>query len=131
MAKTKKGIVDISNLITPPEKHELATAKYFAEMGKDVVFIRPSNIPDNHRPDILMDGIEWEIKAPIGKGRRNIEKNYHRASLQSENIIFDLRRMKLSDEQCLKQLEIEFEDKHTKRLLVIKKNRELVIFPSE
>ena len=122
----KRGIVDISNLLTPPENHELATANYFADMGKDVTFIRPSNIPDNHRPDILMDGIEWEIKAPKGKGKRNIEKNYHNASLQSMNIIFDLRRIKLSDEQCLNQLEIEFKDKHTKRLLVIKKNGELV-----
>ena len=129
MAKTKRGTVDISNLVTPPEKHELATANYFADMGKDVTFIRPSNIPGAYRPDILMDGIEWEIKSPIGKGKRTIEKNYHKAALQSKNIIFDLRRVKIPDNQCLKQLEIEFKDKHTKRLLVIRKNGELVEFP--
>ena len=33
------GIIDISQLNTPPEKHELETAKYFSKLGKDVVFI--------------------------------------------------------------------------------------------
>ena len=33
------GIIDISQLNTPPEKHELATAKFFAERGKDIIFI--------------------------------------------------------------------------------------------
>lgn len=125
----KKGIVDISNLLTPPEKHELMAAKYFADLGKDVTFIRPSNVPDAHRPDILMDGIEWEIKSPEGKSKRVIEKNYHKAALQSKNIIFDLRRINVPEKLCLTQLEREFVDKHSKRLLVIKKNGELVKFP--
>lgn len=99
------GIVDISQLHTPPEKHELATARFFANMGKNVVFIQPSNIPEVYRPDIFMDGLEWEIKSPIGKSRRTIEKNYHKAALQSKNIIIDLRRINVTEEDCLKQLE--------------------------
>ena len=55
------GIVDVSQLNTPPEKHELDTAKFFSAMGKDVVFIKPSSIPNTHTPDILMDGVEWEM----------------------------------------------------------------------
>ena len=67
------GKIDISELITPPEKKELETAKFFADLGKDVKFIRPSSIPNQHSPDILMDGLEWEMKVPTGKGKHNIE----------------------------------------------------------
>ncbi|MBR1628806.1 MAG: hypothetical protein IJ679_06025 [Lachnospiraceae bacterium] len=126
-----KGIIDISQLQTPPQKHELATARFFANLGKDVVFIVPSNIPEVYRPDILMDDIEWEIKSPIGKSRRTIEKNFHKAALQSKNIIFDLRRINVPEAQCLKQLEREFLDKRTHRLLVITKSGELVKFPKK
>ena len=49
------GTIDISKLKTPPEKHELATAKYFAALGKDVVFLPPSNIKEAYRPDILKE----------------------------------------------------------------------------
>ena len=120
------GAIDISQLNTPPEKHELATARYFSDRGKDVVFIKPSNIPDHHRPDFLMDDIEWEIKSPTGKGRRTIEKSYGLAASQSKNIIFDLRRIKVPEKQCLAQLKREFDDKHTHRLLIIKRDGELV-----
>ena len=126
-----KGIIDISQLQTPPQKHELATARFFANLGKDVVFIVPSNIPEVYRPDILMDDIEREIKSPVGKSRRTIEKNFHKAALQSKNIIFDLRRINVPEAQCLKQLEREFLDKRTHRLLVITKSGELVKFPKK
>ena len=120
------GTIDISQLNSPPAKHELATARYFADRGKNIVFIKPSNIPDHHRPDFLMDGIEWEIKSPIGKGKRTIEKNYSKAASQSKNIIFDLRRINIPEKECIAQLKKEFEDKHTKRLLIIKRSGDLL-----
>lgn len=125
----KVGIIDISALTTPPEKHELATAKYFANMGKKVVFICPSSIPEVYRPDILIDGVEWEIKAPIGNGAKTIKRNMHKAVKQSKNIIFDLRRIGLSEKRCLTQLEEEFNRRpFVKRMLIIKHSGELIEF---
>ena len=121
-----KGKIDITQLITPPERHELDTARFFSSLGKDIEFIRPSNIPGVYSPDIIMDGVEWEIKSPKGKGKRTIEKSYHKASLQAKNIIFDLRRINLPDRKCVAQLKKEFSDKHTNRLLIIKHNGELI-----
>ena len=92
-----KGNIDISELLTPPEDHELNTARFFSDMGKKIKFIRPSNIPDNHRPDFQVDGIEWEAKSPSGKSRHSLEKRYSEATEQSDNIIFDLRRCSLLD----------------------------------
>ncbi len=126
--KKTVGIIDISALLTPPEKHELLTAQYFANLGKDVVFLRPSSIPGVYRPDILMDGIEWEIKAPTGNGKKTIERNMHKAAKQSACIIFDLRRITLSEKQCLSQLQREFyERSYLRRLMIIKHNNDLIV----
>ena len=103
-----KGKIDISNLDYPPERHEFETAKYFAEIGKNIAFLKPSSIKGVHTPDILMDGIEWEIKSPQGSSKRTIENNFRNAVAQSRYIIFDLRRIKLHDNQCVAKLEKEF-----------------------
>lgn len=122
-----KGKIDISNLDYPPEKHEFETAKYFANMGKDIVFLKPSNIKGEHTPDILMDGYKWEIKSPQGNSKRTIENNFRNAVAQSRYIIFDLRRIKLHDNQCVTKLEKEFKARHYLRiLLIIKKDGTLV-----
>ena len=123
------GIIDISKLNTPPKKHELETARYFADRGHDIIFLTPSNIPDFHTPDILMDGIEWEMKAPQGRGKRTIEKTLLTALAQSCYIIIGLRRINLSESQCISKLEYNFEHKkRLKRLLVIKKNGQLLTY---
>ena len=126
------GKIDISALNTPPEKNEFETAKYFAALGKDVTFIRPSSIPNQHRPDIEMDGLEWEMKAPTGSGKRNIEYNFRKAVAQSKNIIFDLRHVKIPEQQCIAQLEKEFSERpYLNKLYVIKKNGELLVYPQK
>ena len=94
------GKIDISALSAPPEKHELATAKYFSALGKDIVFIAPSNIKEAYKPDILMDGVGWEMKSPTGKSKRTIEKLYKHAAQQSKYIIFDLRRTNMNEQTC-------------------------------
>lgn len=57
-----KGYVDIRELNTPLEKHELATAKFFADKGKEIRFIRPSNRQGEHTPDFWMDGLKYQMK---------------------------------------------------------------------
>lgn len=123
------GKIDISHLKVPPEKHELATARFFAERGHDIVFIPPNNSPKMLTPDIIMDAVEWEIKCPRGRSKRTIEHNYRRAAKQSKYIIFDLRRCPLPEANTLRQLKREFEDRHTKRLKIILKNEKLIEYP--
>ena len=126
------GKIDISELDTPPEKHEFETAKYFAALGKDIKFLKPSRIPKTKTPDILMDGVEWEMKCPQGDGKRTIEENFRNAVQKSKYIIFDLRRIKLSEKQSLSQLKREFEARpYLKRLYIIRKNGELMVLPEK
>ncbi len=123
------GRIDISQLNSPPEKHEFDTARFFSDLGKDIVFLKPSNIPNIHTPDILMDGIEWEMKSPSGSSKYTIETNFRHAALQSKYIIFDLRRINISEKQCMSQLEKLFNSRSdVRRLLVIKKRNNLAEF---
>ena len=55
-----------------------------------------------------MDGVEWEIKCPVGDSKRTIENNMRKAIKQSHNVIFDLRHIGMSDSQCVSQLEQQF-----------------------
>ena len=122
------GIIDISKLKTPPEKHELETARFFAERGNNIVFIPPSNSPNVHMPDIEMNGVEWEIKCPQGKSKRTIENNFRIAIRQSKNIIIDLRRIHLPESICIDQIKKEYNLRpYIKKILVITKNNQLII----
>ena len=124
------GKIDISELNIPPEPSEFETAKFFSNMGKDIVFIRPSSIPGHRRPDIIMDGLEWEIKCPEGKSKRTIENNIVSAEGQSPYIILDLRHVKLPEKFCISQIEINFRSRSKiKRILVITKGLKLIEFP--
>lgn len=119
----KVGKIDTSKLRVLPEKHEYETARYFADRGHDIVFIPPNNSPKTHTPDFMMDGVAWEVKCPQGKSRRTLENNFRNARLQSDSIIFDLRRSNLPEEKSLVELEHRFKQKKdVKRLLIIKKN---------
>ena len=123
------GNIDVSNLNAPPEKAEFETAKYLAEQGKNVVFIRPSSIPGQHSPDILMDGVDWEIKCPEGDSKRTIENNMRKALLQSHNVIFDLRHIRYPESKSIPKLEKEFKlNSNLRKLYIIKKNGELLTY---
>lgn len=126
------GKIDLSALYAKPEQSELETAKYFADLGKDIRFIRPSMTPNQHTPDIVMDGVEWEIKCPVGNSKRTIENNIRKALLQSHNVIFDLRNLKLLESVGISKLEKEYKiNSQLKRLYIIRKNGELLSYLSK
>lgn len=95
------------------EPHELEVAQILAKNGSDVEFIPVRIIPT---PDIIYEGREWEIKSPIGGSSRTLENNLRLALRQSPNIILDLRRIKSSEANCLRELR-----RQTQRIIRIKK----------
>lgn len=99
MKNGKIGKIDVSELNAPPEKHEYETAKYFANRGYNVTFIKPSDIKGARTPDFMMDGMGWETKSPIRYSNSTFEFNFKKAVKQSLYIIFDLRRLSKSDEK--------------------------------
>lgn len=122
------GRIDISRLKVPPEKHELDTARLFAQQGHDIKFIPSCNSPGIHTPDIEMDGLEWELKSPQGSSKRTIENNFRKASKQSRNIIIDLHRIHVSEAKCILQIKKEFDNNtHVKKVIIVKQDNEMIV----
>ncbi len=74
-----------------PWPHEQRVAKILALAGHAVEFIPESTAKT---ADILLDGIEFEIKSPKSGNANSLEHILKKAVKQSCNIIIDTSRMK-------------------------------------
>lgn len=92
MTSTQGKIIIAPDVNVRP--HEMDTARVLANSGMTVEFLRCSTEYRVTSPDILINGISWEIKAPTASNAKAIERNLRKALHQSSNIIFDSRRMK-------------------------------------
>lgn len=110
------------------EPHELATITFLQySLGQDIELIPPSHTPGARMADFLMNGIAWETKSPQGKELRTVEHAFKNASKQSENIIIDLRRTKMSTASSVKLLETRFRlSRRAKRMFIITREQKLL-----
>ena len=109
------------------EKHEYQTVIFLLSYGFDVELICPTNIPKMHSPDLWMLGKAWEMKGPKGKSLRAIEHAFKRAGKQSENVIIDLRRMKVDTRLLLRfAKKLIIDSKRIKTLWVITKEEKML-----
>lgn len=123
----KKGSLTQNGVHLKP--HEYATVKLLLENGYDVELIPASGIKGLRMPDIMMSGVAWEIKSPVGQGRRTIQNTVQNASHQSNSIIVDLRRCKISEEKSIKELRHHFElSKRIRRMKIITNNQKILDF---
>lgn len=126
MAKYRVHIEDKKE--SEPRPHEMRATKTLAELFKsDIVFIRrtQSKTPDLY---VLKTNICWELKSPIGNGKHTMQSNLREASKQSENIILDLTRSKMSDEKAISRAKdfLRKERSSIKRLKILLKDKRLV-----
>ena len=123
----KRGKITPNGVVL--EHHENATAVFLTEQGFDVDLIPTSNIEGVHTPDIKMNGLEWEMKAPIGEGKYLMANTIQKAVKQSHNVIVDLRHTKRYQTKCLRELENEFRKSGSlKRLKIITKSGKTLDF---
>ena len=109
------------------EPHEEKTAKFLTLYGFNIEVIRPINIPKTKNPDFLISGAIWETKSPEGKSKNTIERKFHEASSQASRLILDLRRIKRTERNAMKDVFREFEkSKGINRLLLITKSEKLL-----
>ena len=108
-----------------PWPHELRVAKILSLAGHTVEFL-PTRT--SKTADILLDGIEFEIKSPLTNKPKKILHNLKRALLQSKNVIIDSSRIKgVRDNTVRKLLADRAKDQKTlKRLLLITKHGQII-----
>ena len=121
-------IIIPANHPNPPEPHEVDTAMILARHFQCVVeFIIPIDDYKRKSADILMQGIEWEIKSPYGASKSTIGNQFQFATKQSKNIILDTRRTKLDDENIRKKVLIEIKKRSSiKKVILVNKFENVV-----
>ena len=111
------------------DDHEYATVKFLASLGHDIELIPPSRIKGLRTPDIIMYGIPWEMKSPVGSGKKTIINTIQEGSRQSSNLIIDLRRCKNEESVSVKEILNYYHiSKRLRRLLIITKEQKLLDF---
>ena len=123
----KYKIIVSTNISPHPGSYELTAAIILASYFKsDAHFIERTT---SKTADVMIKNIAWEIKSPMGKGKRNIQHQFSRAMKQSCNIVFDARRSKIHMIKITRELEKQFKmTKSIKRLVLITKTSKVVEF---
>ncbi|HMR38672.1 MAG TPA: hypothetical protein PKE10_03830 [Candidatus Saccharibacteria bacterium] len=126
MPKKKYEVIVKTSVEDAPEIHEMSAALILAYHFKtDVVFLR---VQHGRTPDVDIDGIKWEIKSPLGDGKRTIDNNFSEARGQSKNIVIDLRRTKMHQAKANARIRYYLSTPHNfKQVLVITKNKKVVV----
>ncbi len=123
----KQGLYITNGVIL--QLHEQRTVNFLLSQSFDIELIPKSNKQGERTADIIMSGLEWEIKAPKGEGKYLIQNTLHRAAHQSENLVIDLYRIKIHQTKCLQELKKNFHDlKRLKRLMIITKTHKIIDF---
>lgn len=91
----KQGIFIESGRILWPQ--EMRIARILAAAGHDVEFLRERH--NLHTADMLLDGIEYEVKSPETSKLASIEQLIRKALKQSSNIIIDASRCKIRSDR--------------------------------
>ena len=112
----------------PPEPHEVDVAEILAQHYQTVVqFLIPVDDYMRKSADIVMNGIEWEIKCPHGASRSTISNQLRWATKQARSVIIDSRHTKLEYDGIEKKVRFEANRKSTiKRAILIDKSGKVV-----
>jgi hypothetical protein len=121
----KYKIIVETDINDPPKSYEFEAAIIIAGHFKsDVIFIRPENFKT---PDFDVNGIKWELKSPMGGSVRTIENNMRSARKQSLNLIVDLSRIKLHQQQALSRIKFFLSKPNQyRKVLVITKSKKII-----
>jgi hypothetical protein len=123
----KYKVIIQTNIIDSPKNHEIRASliianKYFKS---DVNFLRQEI---HSSPDIETHGQKWEIKNPLGNGKKTIENNLRNARKQSKRIIIDFSRMKLHQTKAISNIKFFIRNSpgQFKKVVVIAKDSEIL-----
>ena len=109
----------------PPEEHEVETAWALARhFGTVVTFLIPTDGYLISTQDMVMNGVIWELKSPVGSSRNTIGNLFRLLSKKrARNIVIDSRRTKLKDDAITDKIRNEIKHRRTmRRILFIGKD---------
>lgn len=123
----KYKVIVETGIIDRPQDHEIKAALIVANayFKSNVTFLRQSTYST---PDIEVNGEKWEIKSPLGNGKKTIENNLRAARKQSKNIIVDFGRMKLHQTKALTNIRfyLKSSPRQFRKVIVITKSKKII-----
>ena len=134
MAKKKSKQLNPGQVIipadhpNPPEPHEVDVARILACYFRCTVeFLIPVDDYMRKTADIVMLGVEWEMKSPIGDSKSTIGNQFQTAIRQSKHIVIDTRRTSLEYDRIEKSVLLEMKKRTVvKKVILINKSAEVV-----
>ena len=110
-----------------PYPHEMFVARVVSSFfNADVTFVKRNQ--NAKSADLKIGNIIWEIKSPIGDGKRTMQNNLRLADDQSPNIIINLVRCKMRPDRAVGRIRYELRKANKiKRLLVVFKNKTVLV----
>jgi len=134
MGKKKDKQLNLGQVIipgnhpNPPMPHEVDVALILARHYKTTIeFIVPVDDYKRKSADIVMLGVEWEIKCPSGTSKSTISGQFQRALKQSKNIVIDTRLTKLKFEEIEKRVFNEIKKRtNIKKVVLIDKYEKII-----
>ena len=108
--------------------HEIAAAQSLADyFDSTVLFIVPALGYKMKSSDVIVNGVDWEIKSPTGASKVTTIQKQFKGLRQSKNLLIDGRRLGLSDTFAITKIQQELKlRKSVKRLLYIQKTGKIV-----
>lgn len=87
---------------------------------KSIKFLKPNRAKGSKTPDLLIDGIFWEIKSIEKLGKYTLDHAERAGLKQADNLIFDFRRLTIAlEKRATLEIEREFRRRRDWRGLII------------
>ncbi|QBX17209.1 minor capsid protein [Streptococcus phage Javan345] len=125
----QKYHVDGKHVVLDYSQREKEVGEWLSKLfGKHVQMAPRVNFPEKiPSPDYLVDGLKFDLKEISGSGKGVVDGNLRKAKQQSENVVFDVTRTKLSNDEILSQLEKVYElNRRGLGIAIIKDGEELI-----
>lgn len=125
----QKYHVDGKHVVLDYSQREKEVGEWLSKLfGKHVQMAPRVNFPEKiPSPDYLVDGLKFDLKEISGSGKGVVDGNLRKAKQQSENVVFDVTRTKLSNYEILSQLEKVYElNRRGLGIAIIKDGEELI-----
>lgn len=125
----QKYQVDGKHVVLDYSQKEKEVGEWLSKtFGKHVQMAPRVNFPEKiPSPDYLVDELKFDLKEISGSGKGVVDGNLRKAKQQSENVVFDVTRTKLSNDEILSQLEKVYElNRRGLGIAIIKDGEELI-----
>lgn len=125
----QKYQVDGKHVVLDYSQKEKEVGEWLSKtFGKHVKMAPRVNFPEKiPSPDYLVNGLKFDLKEITGSGKGVVDGNLRKAKQQSENVVFDVTRTKLSNDEILSQLEKVYDlNRRGLGIAIIKDGEELI-----